>query len=116
LQYKARPLNGIWAVGPFLHNGSVPTLYDLLSPASERPAAFLLGNPEFDPVKVGIVTHSVVAKNESYDRDGFFILNTALKGNRNTGHVFSNQEGPGVIGRSLSVEERYQLIEFLKTM
>ena len=39
--YKARPLNGIWATAPFLHNGSVPTLYDLLSPY-ERAAQELL--------------------------------------------------------------------------
>lgn len=38
--YKARPLNGIWATAPYLHNGSVPTLYDLLLP-KRRP-----GDPE----------------------------------------------------------------------
>ncbi|MFY0540739.1 hypothetical protein [Nannocystis pusilla] len=37
--YKARPLNGIWASSPYLHNGSVPTLHDLLLPAAQRPRA-----------------------------------------------------------------------------
>ena len=53
LIYKARPLNGIWAVAPFLHNGSVPNLYLLLSPQSERPKTFWAGSKQFDPVKVG---------------------------------------------------------------
>ncbi|NJL16003.1 MAG: hypothetical protein HC938_01190 [Nitrospira sp.] len=41
--YKARPLNGIWATPPFLHNGSVPHIYALLSPVEERPKTFCLG-------------------------------------------------------------------------
>ena len=41
LQYKVRPLNGIWATPPYLHNGSVPTLYALLSPVEERPKKFI---------------------------------------------------------------------------
>jgi len=45
--YKARPLNGVWATAPFLHNGSVPTIYDLLSPVAERPKVCLLGEPSF---------------------------------------------------------------------
>ena len=53
LAYKVRPLNGIWATPPYLHNASVPTLYALLSPVSERPARFTLGVREYDPVKVG---------------------------------------------------------------
>lgn len=40
LIYKARPLNGIWAVAPYLHNGSVPDLYQLLSPKAERAVRF----------------------------------------------------------------------------
>ncbi len=55
LGYIARPLNGIWATAPYLHNGSVPTLYDLLLPAEQRPRTFYTGSNEFDPVKVGYV-------------------------------------------------------------
>ena len=54
LIYKARPLNGIWAVAPFLHNGSVPNLYLLLSPRSERPDKFWTGSKQFDPVHGGL--------------------------------------------------------------
>ena len=50
--YKARPLDAIWATPPFLHNGSVPSLFHLLSPISERPARFWVGNFEFDPQHV----------------------------------------------------------------
>ena len=42
--YEARVLSGIWAVGPYLHNGSVPTLYDLLKPVGERPRRFRGGS------------------------------------------------------------------------
>ena len=56
-QYLARPLNGIWWTGPYLHNGSVPTLYDLLHP-DQRPAKFKTGGREFDPVKIGYQSDS----------------------------------------------------------
>jgi RoxA-like, cytochrome c-like len=51
--YPARPLDGYWATGPFLHNGSVRTLYELLSPVEERSRTFWVGTFEFDPVDVG---------------------------------------------------------------
>jgi hypothetical protein len=51
--YKARPLTGIWAVSPYLHNGSVPNMYALLSPQEERPNKFWTGSKEFDPGKMG---------------------------------------------------------------
>ena len=108
LAYKARPLNGIWATGPFLHNGSVPTLYALLSPLRERPVRFHVGTRAFDPVDVGYQTTPVA---------GDFLLDTRVRGNFNTGHVFD--DGPrenGVIGRRLSEAERRALVEFLKTL
>ena len=43
LSYKVRPLNGIWATPPYLHNGSMPNLYALLSPLEERPTKFYSG-------------------------------------------------------------------------
>lgn len=114
--YKARPLNGVWATAPFLHNGSVPTIYDLLSPVAERPKAFLLGDPSFDPVRVGIVTRTVDPKGRSYDGEGYFILDTSRPANRNTGHEFSNDKHEGVIGPELSPDERNAIIEFLKSI
>jgi hypothetical protein len=114
--YKARPLNGVWATAPFLHNGSVPTLYDLLGPVGERPKTFLLGDPSFDPVRVGIVTHPVAPKGSDYDDNGFFILDTSKAGNHNSGHEFSDQKHEGVIGPALSPDERNAIIEFLKSI
>ena len=107
LSYKARSLNGIWATAPFLHNGSVPTLYDLLLPVKckegagdgkYRPDSFVVGAREFDPVKVGF-------KSEGYDG---FKFNTALRGNRNTGHEY------GACG--MSDADRWDLIEYLKSL
>jgi mono/diheme cytochrome c family protein len=94
--YPARPLAGYWAAGPYLHNGSVPTLYDLLTTPSERPKEFFTGNLEFDPVKVGRVTT---------DFQGSFLFKTNITGNSNLGHDF---------GTKLTHDEKMDLIEYLK--
>ena len=109
LKYKARPLDGIWATAPYLHNGSVPTLYDLLSPLKERRAEPRYGNHEFDPVRVGYVD------------GGPSKVRTSQAGNRNTGHLFETpatpaERHPGTIGPYLTPEERMALIEYLKTL
>jgi hypothetical protein len=102
-KYKARPLDGIWATAPYLHNGSVPNLDALLRPASQRPKSFSIGVRTFDPVKVGYLTNA----------DGFpkFNVNeadgTPIPGNSNAGHED---------GANLTEEERSQLIEYLKTL
>ncbi|VEE15883.1 di-heme-cytochrome C peroxidase [Ectopseudomonas mendocina] len=106
--YKARPLDGIWATPPFLHNGSVPNLFELLSPVYERQAQFWVGNFEYDPVRVGY---------RSEEFKGGFLLDTRVTGNGNGGHEFRDgcrQEG--VIGRALSPDERLALIEYLKVL
>jgi len=106
--YKARPLDGIWATPPFLHNGSVPNLFELLSPVYERQAQFWVGNFEFDPVRMGY---------RSDKFPGGFLLDTRVTGNGNGGHEFRDgcrQEG--VIGRALSPDERLALIEYLKVL
>ncbi len=106
--YKARPLNGIWATAPFLHNGSVPTMYDILSPIEERSKTFCLGDREYDPVRMGYRTQC---------SEGTFRLDTSIPGNLNTGHEFRNgPSGEGIIGRALSNQERLDLIEFLKSL
>jgi hypothetical protein len=99
LVYRARPLDGIWATGPFLHNGSVPTLYDLLLPEAQRPKTFALGNREFDPVKVGFVT-TPNAETKTFD--------ATRKGNSNKGHDYGTSR--------LNDEERLQLLEYLKSL
>jgi mono/diheme cytochrome c family protein len=108
LEYKARPLNGIWATPPYLHNGSVPNLYALLSPVAERPPVVYLGNREFDPDDAGYKNVPIAHG---------FVLDTGIPGNRNTGHEFRDApKGGGVIGRGLTPEERRSLIEYLKTL
>jgi hypothetical protein len=108
LAYKARPLNGIWATPPYLHNGSVPNIYALLSPVAERPKTFYLGSREYDPVHVGYQTAGKFC--------GAFKFDTGLRGNSNSGHEFNNGSGPGVIGPLLAPEDRLAIIEFLKSM
>ncbi len=95
--YKARPLNGIWATSPYLHNGSVPDLYSLLLPADQRPSSFSVGRLEFDPVKVGQVSSGTEP----------FMLDTRVKGNSNGGHLY---------GTTLSEADRWALVEHLKTL
>jgi len=108
LCYKVRPLNGIWATPPYLHNGSVPSLYKLLSPVAERPKTFWLGNREYDPVNVGYRTDEL---------SGGFEFDVTKRGNANSGHEFNDTHGKeGVIGRFLNPEERLALIEYLKTL
>ena len=108
--YKAAPRDGVWATGPFLHNGSVPTIYALLTPASERPTSFYVTR-EFDPVKLGINTDAATPKDYFFD--------TTLIGNSNAGHSFEKSfaqtRGNGVIGPELSSAERLAIIEYLKS-
>ena len=106
--YKARPLDGIWATAPFLHNGSVPNLYELLSPVDERSETFYLGSRLFDPEKVGYEPGRI---------EGGFLLDTTKPGNSNKGHEFKDgPKGNGVIGRFLDENEREALIEYLKSL
>lgn len=107
--YKARPLNGIWATPPYLHNGSVPSLYALLGPPAERPSSFCLGNRAYDPKLVGLDTRTCPK--------GAFKLDTSVKGSSNKGHEFRDAPAgtKGVVGPALSADERAALIEFLKT-
>jgi len=112
LAYKVRPLNGIWATPPYLHNGSVPTIDALLGPAGDRPAKFYLGNREYDPTKLGYKTDKLT---------NGFELDTSIRGNSNSGHEFSkayskDKDVPGLIGGELDEPKRKAIIEFLKTL
>ena len=119
--YKPRPHEGVWATPPFLHNGSVPNLYELLSPVSERSKRFFVGRREFDPVKVGYVTEPLAGSSSGFWYD------TSIAGNRNIGHEFragyvpfdeskpaSAQYQGGAIGPALTPDQRMDLIEYLK--
>jgi mono/diheme cytochrome c family protein len=118
-KYRARPLNGVWATAPYLHNGSVPSLYWMLTPAAQRPKQFCMGFRDFDPEQVGFrVNPGEVPKCKdgetrfsTTNRDG-----SPIAGNSNLGHSLEGKQAPGIIGRMLTEEERYDLIEYLKTL
>jgi hypothetical protein len=97
--YAARPLYGVWAMAPYLHNGSVPTLYDLLSPPDKRPTRFPIGHRDYDPKKVGFRTDISLEQAK-------YVVDTTKPGNANTGHAY---------GAELTEPERLDLIEYLKT-
>jgi hypothetical protein len=131
-EYRARPLNGVWATAPYLHNGSVPSLYWLLKPAAERPKQFCIGARDFDPEQVGYRVVAGAASNyrvieglaPSCNKGETLFSATkpdgsAMPGNSVLGHSLEGKPGPdkpGVIGRALSDEERKDLIEYLKTL
>ena len=104
--YRAKTLKGIWATGPFLHNGSVPSVYDLLLPEEQRPKTFPLGTKEFDPEKLGFVTAGprLVTPRDMAP----FTYDTRFIGNWNTGHEWWFYS-------DLDHEKRLEIIEFLKT-
>ncbi len=116
LCYKARPLNGIWATAPYLHNGSVRTMRQLLLPAACpkdvngnavyeadkcRQTMFKVGTREFDPVDMG------------FRNNGASTLNTRLPGNSNAGH-----DGPSYGNAELAANPDMlnALLEYLKTL
>ncbi|MEH2493756.1 mono/diheme cytochrome c family protein [Bradyrhizobium sp. AZCC 1678] len=112
LAYKVRPLNGVWATPPYLHNGSVPTIEHLLGDPKDRPKKFYLGNREYDPEKLGYKFDTI---------ENGFEFDTTIRGNWNTGHEFrkeysKDKEIKGVIGPELSEGDRKALIEYLKTL
>ena len=113
--YANHPFDGLWARAPYLHNGSVPNLWDLLTP-KDRPKIFTIGNDVYDPKNMGFVHQELKGSR----KDGYlypdgrpyegtaFVLDTTLPGNGNEGHI-----GP-VYGTELSDREKRDLIEYLK--
>jgi cytochrome c553 len=99
--YVAMPLAGAWLNAPYLHNGSVPSLADLLAPPAERPVRFHRGYDVYDPVRVGFVSTGAEAEKEGEPFD------TVLPGNANAGHLY---------GTTLSDTEKAALLEYLKTL
>jgi hypothetical protein len=98
LAYKARPLDGIWATAPYLHNGSVPTLRALLAAPASRPKTFYAGSRDFDPVNAGFDTAA---------RPDRFLFDTSLLGNSNAGHDY---------GTSLTNGDLDALLVYLKSL
>lgn len=122
MMYKARPLNGVWATAPYLHNGSVPTLYDLLLPGKvknqaddkpeptgpTRPEIFAVGSREFDPVKVGFKSDVVDGSTDFVFRVRDETTGEPIPGNYNSGHDYGTSQ--------LTDEQRLELVEYLKTL
>ncbi|ADE14494.1 conserved hypothetical protein [Nitrosococcus halophilus Nc 4] len=102
--YANMPLDGIWLRAPYLHNGSVPTLRDLLEPAENRPKVFYRGYNVYDWEKVGFV--SEVAEEGGRP---FFKFDTQVEGNSNAGH-----EGEAY-GTYLSGAQKEAIVEYMKT-
>ena len=97
--YAPRPLYGIWAAAPYLHNGSVPTLYHLLLPPEQRPKTFALGKREYDPVRLGFAVDTACDQQDC-------VVDTTRTGDGNGGHLF---------GTDLAEPDRMALLEYLKT-
>ena len=98
------PLDGLWLRAPYLHNGSVPTLRELLEPVTQRRPAFYRGNDVYDAQSVGFVSNVA--------RDGeraYFLFDTRAPGNSNTGHTGKRY------GTELPAAEKAALLEYLKT-
>jgi mono/diheme cytochrome c family protein len=100
--YLTAPLDGIWLRGPYLHNGSVPTVRDLLEPPARRVRTFYRGNDLIDEGNVGFISNVA----EEKGRRQFFLFDTSARGNGNAGHRF---------GTGLSGTEKDALLEYLKT-
>jgi mono/diheme cytochrome c family protein len=95
--YANTPLDGVWARAPYLHNGSVPRMRDLLTPAAKRPVVFYKGSDVYDQTNLGFITDK--------RGDNYFEFDTRLSGNDNGGHEYAV---------NLKDEEKDWLIEYLK--
>jgi hypothetical protein len=102
--YANAPLDGIWLRAPYLHNGSVPTLWDLLQPATRRPKAFYRGNDLYNPKQLGFVSDQPVSQGKP-----LFAYDTRIPGNHNSGH-----EG-AAYGTTLPDSDKWALLEYMKT-
>ena len=100
--YESRVLYGIWATAPYLHNGSVPSLWELLLPPTRRSPSFMVGSKKYDADNVGYVT------TETPYKDGTLIVGAgAQPGNSNAGHDYTQK---------LTDDDRKALLEYLKTL
>jgi mono/diheme cytochrome c family protein len=99
--YAAVPLDGVWLRGPYLHNGSVPTLADLLKPAAERPKTFYRGYNVIDKAGVGFDSTSEQAKHYGS------LVDTSVPGNGNGGHLW---------GVNLPEDQKKALVEYMKSL
>jgi hypothetical protein len=102
--YASMPLDGLWLRGPYLHNGSVPTLRDLLNPPNERPAAYVRGLDVVDGRNGGFVAPRCDPV-KPLPPPGF-CYDTRKPGNGNGGHIY---------GTTLPAAEKEDLLAYLLT-
>lgn len=114
--YATHPLDGIWARAPYLHNGSVPSIWDLLAPESDRPKAFEVGVDIYDQRRMGFQVARLTPRHDGFVKeDGTAytgphqVLDTRNKGNAAFGHTGTRY------GTDLDEADKHALIEFLKT-
>ncbi|MBG1242451.1 c-type cytochrome [Nostoc sp. NZL] len=100
--YANMPLDGVWLRGPYLHNGSVPTLRDLLETPENRPKEFYRGYDVIDREKVGFVSDVGGENGKKY-----FKFDTTKAGNSNSGHLY---------GTDLPTEDKDALVEYMKKL
>ncbi len=105
LQYKARPLNGIWATGPYLHNGSVRTLWELLLDPAKRSPSFNVGSRSLDIADVGYADEQTAGGWTFRTRDD---AGQRIDGNDNRGHDYGNAH--------FSDADRRALVEYMKSL
>ena len=126
--YASMPLDGIWLRAPYLHNGSVPTLYDLLRPPAERPKAFLRGYDVYDPANVGFESRPEKIPKEMHAKLFCYVTRagatcpagTPKQGSsyaceRESGICRGNGNGGHSYGTSLNDDQKRALIEYMKT-
>ncbi len=109
LGYKGGPLHGVWASAPYLHNGSVPTMWHLLQKQSARPATFTRGNINYDQKNMGFVWIECRRLLTTPPVKLFILLhsNTSLNATRIQGTSWEPK---------LQDSEKWDLIEFMKTL
>ncbi len=100
--YANMPLDGVWLRAPYLHNGSVPTMKDLLEKPENRPQVFYRGNDVFNQENLGFVSDVSQENGKNY-----FKFDTTLAGNSNSGHLY---------GTELPSADKQALIEYLKQL
>lgn len=94
-KYWAASLEGVWARSPYLHNGSVRTMQELLTPPVQRAKTFHRGSQEFDTTQMG------------FTDTGPYVLDASTPGNSNAGHDY---------GTALTAAQKRDLLEYLKTL
>lgn len=112
--YVSPDLRGIWLRGPYLHNGSVPTLRDVLKPPGDRPASFYRGNDEYDPVNGGWACDR--PRSDVNDGRPFTRFDVYLDPKNKTGPIKGNGNGGHVWGVELSPADKDALVEYLKSL